>query len=77
MPRTAQAWKMPPIAKVYEALGAIGDGRVRIEDERRATVVSSDGSRTYEVESSAEGREISSNETRRTGRGTWAIRRSR
>lgn len=53
---------MPPIAKVYEALGAIGDGRVRIEDERHATVVSSDGSRTYEVESSAAGGEISSND---------------
>jgi hypothetical protein len=60
-PRTAEAWKMPPIAKVYEALGAIGDGRVRIEDKRRATVVSSDGSTTYEVESTAEG-EISSND---------------
>jgi hypothetical protein len=60
--KAVEAWKMPPIAKVYEALGAIGDGRVRIEDERRATVVSSDGSKTYAVESAAEGREISSND---------------
>jgi len=53
---------MPPLVKVYEALGAIGDGRVRIEDSRRATVVSSDGSKTYEVETSADGREIASND---------------
>ncbi len=55
-------WKMPPLVKVYEALGAIGDGRVRIEDGRRATVTSSDGSKTYEVETSADGREIASND---------------
>src|SRR4029077_17850108 len=58
----ATPWKMPPLIKVYEALGAIGDGRVRIEDERRATVTSSDGSKTYEVETSADGREIASND---------------
>jgi hypothetical protein len=55
-------WKMPPIAKVYEALGAIGDRRVRIEDARRAFVTSSDGTKTYEVESSDDGAEISSND---------------
>jgi len=53
---------MPPIAKVYEAIGAIGDDRVRIHDARRARVVSSDGGRIYEVEISADGREISSND---------------
>jgi len=58
----ATQWKMPPLVKVYEALGAIGDGRVRIEDGRRATVTSSDGSKTYEVETSADGREIASND---------------
>lgn len=58
----ATPWKMPPIVKAYEALGAIGDGRVRIEDERRATVTSSDGSKTYEVETSADGHEIASND---------------
>ena len=58
----ATPWKMPPLIKVYEALGAIGDGRVRIEDERRATVTSSDGSKAYEVETSADGREIASND---------------
>ena len=58
----ATHWKLPPLVKVYEALGAIGDGRVRIEDERRATVTSSDGSKTYDVETSADGREIASND---------------
>jgi hypothetical protein len=53
---------MPPLIKVYEALGAIGDGRVRIVDSRRALVTSSDGSKTYEVETSEDGREISSND---------------
>jgi hypothetical protein len=55
-------WKMPPLIKVYEALGAIGDGRVRIVDERVAMVKSSDGSKTYEVQTSRDGREIASND---------------
>ena len=58
----ATKWKLPPIVKVYEALGAIGDGRVRIEDSRVAFVTSSDASKTYEVETSADGREIASND---------------
>ncbi len=62
MAAPATQWKMPPLVKVYEALGAIGDGRVRIEDGRRATVTSSDGSKTYEVETSADGCEITSND---------------
>jgi len=60
--REAQAWRMPPLAKVYEALGALGDGRVHLADARHASVTSSDGSRTYQVEISADGREISSND---------------
>src|ERR1700676_881614 len=58
----AEAWKMPPPIKIYEALGAIGDGRVRLEDEHRALVTSSEGDKTYEVEISDDGREISSND---------------
>ncbi len=53
---------MPPIVKVYEAMGAIGDGRVRIVDERRALVVSSDAGKIYEVEIAGGGREVSSND---------------
>jgi hypothetical protein len=59
----AEAWKMPPPIKIYEALGAIGDGRVRLEDEHRAMVTSSEGDKTYEVELSDDGREISSNDS--------------
>src|SRR5438309_5091984 len=57
-----QLWKMPPIVKVYEAIGALGDRRVQIKDRRHAEVVSSDGSKTYHVETSDDGREISSND---------------
>src|SRR2546425_10568346 len=57
-----EPWKMPPLAKIYEAFGALGDGRVQFEDERHASVVSSDRSKTYQVEISADGREISSND---------------
>jgi hypothetical protein len=67
------AWKMPPPIKVYEALGAIGDGRVRAARGPRGAagdggashaweVVSSDGGKTYRVEISADEREISSND---------------
>ena len=57
-------WQMPPPIKVYEAVGAIGDGRVRaIDDAQNAwEVVSSDGAKKYRVEISADGREISSND---------------
>jgi len=53
---------MPPPVKIYEALGAIGDGRVRLDDEHHALVTSSEGDKTYEVEIGADGREISSND---------------
>ncbi len=55
------AWKTPPLIKVYEALGALGDGRVR-ERGGVAEVVSSDRSKTYTVEVSAAGGEVSSND---------------
>ena len=59
----AEAWKMPPIIKVYEAIGALGDGRVRLGDDGRARIASSEGNKTYDVEISADGREISSNDS--------------
>ena len=59
----AEPWKMPPAIKIYEALGAIGDGRVRLEDEHHALVESSEGDKTYEVELSDDGHEISSNDS--------------
>ena len=56
------AWKMPPIIKVYEALGALGDGRVHLDDEHLARVSSSDGSKVYAVEISNHLREVASND---------------
>src|SRR5271167_51662 len=57
---------MPPPIKVYEAIGAIGDARVRAVDSDVAPgtwdVVSSDGAKTYRVEISPDAREISSND---------------
>jgi hypothetical protein len=43
-------WKQPPIAKVYEALGAIADGRVITASPTSAQVVSSSGDKSYSVE---------------------------
>lgn len=57
-----EAWKMPPIVKVYEAMGALADGRVRFEGPNRAFVTSSEGDKTYEVEIADDGRTISSND---------------
>jgi hypothetical protein len=53
---------MPPVAKVYEALSATADGRVRITASGRAEVVSSEGDKTYTVEWSEDGRLFSSND---------------
>lgn len=55
---------MPPPIKVYEAIGAIGDRRVRaIDDAQKAWEVgSSDGAKKYRVEISGDGQEISSND---------------
>jgi hypothetical protein len=60
--KVGEPWKIPPLAKIYEALGALGDGRVQLDDERHASVLSSDRSKTYQVEISADGRAISSDD---------------
>jgi hypothetical protein len=41
-------WSLPPIIKVYEALGCISDGRIHIEDNT-AKVYSSSGNKFYTV----------------------------
>jgi hypothetical protein len=42
-------WKQPPVAKVYEAFGAVAAGRVQLTGPGRAVVTSSNGQRTYDV----------------------------
>jgi len=56
------AWKLPPKAKVYEALSAVADGRVRPAGATRAEVVSSGGDRTYTVEWSDDRRSFTAND---------------
>lgn len=50
MPSRDNQWKLPPVAKIYEALTAVADGRVAISDSAlEASVRSSDGKKTYKV----------------------------
>ena len=62
-------WKVPPRAKIFEALSAVADGRVRLVGEREAEVVSSERSKTYVVEWSEDHREFSSNDNASYWRG--------
>ena len=55
-------WKLPPRAKVFEAFTAVADGRVRVTGPGSATVVSSGGDKTYDVEWSEDGRTITAND---------------
>ena len=41
--------RLPPRIKVLEALGAIADERIKLLSDKKARVVSSDGSREYSV----------------------------
>jgi hypothetical protein len=52
----------PPISKVYEALTAVGDGRVKLTEATSAQVVSSGRDQTYTVKWSADGGEITSDD---------------
>lgn len=61
--------KMPPRIKVLEALGSIADGRIRIRPDGTAEVVSSDGTRKYEVWVSSDGREACSTDNGTVYRG--------
>jgi hypothetical protein len=54
--------KVPPKAKIYEALTAVADGRVKLKGDETAEVLSSDGTKTYIVEWSADLRQITSND---------------
>lgn len=54
-------WTAPPLNKVYEALGAIADNRVEVEDNT-AKVYSSSRSKYYDVEYDPSKNEITSND---------------
>lgn len=55
-------WAMPPIAKVYEALSAVADGRVTLTGETTAEVLSSEQDKTYTVKWDADSPAITSND---------------
>jgi hypothetical protein len=55
-------WKFPPKSKIYEALTAVADGSVKLKGDDTAEVLSSDRTKTYTVEWSADLREITSND---------------
>lgn len=55
-------WKMPPRAKVYEALTAVADNRVTIMSATTAEVISSSGNKKYVVEWSEDGTQFTSND---------------
>lgn len=55
-------WKIPPKAKIYEALSAIGDKRVTISGPESAEVISSSGTKKYTVEWMDDMQKITSND---------------
>lgn len=59
---TVAQWELPPKAKIYEALSAVADGRVRIAGPGDARVTSSSGDKTYSVTWSEESNTIGSND---------------
>lgn len=58
----AGTWKAPPALKVFEALGAVADGRVREAGKGAGTVLSSDRSKTYDVRWNAATNTVSCND---------------
>lgn len=54
-------WKIPPTIKIYEALGAVADGRVHI-DRNSAKVFSSSGNKFYDVAYDPDARVIMMND---------------
>jgi hypothetical protein len=63
------SWKLPPRVKVFEALSAVADGRVRLAGPGSATVTSSGGDKVYAVEWSDDGRTIAANDNASYWRG--------
>jgi hypothetical protein len=55
-------WPMPPKIKIYEALGAIGDGRLELESDSTAKLFSSSGGKSYSITFDNEKNEIYAND---------------
>lgn len=55
-------WAHPPISKVYEALGAIADGRIKMLGNS-AEARSSSGNKTYEVRYNPDAKAIMANDS--------------
>ena len=55
-------WKLPPKAKLYEALTAVADNRVSIIGDSTAEVISSSGAKKYTVEWSDDQTQFTSND---------------
>ena len=54
-------WKLPPIIKIYEALGCLADGRLKVTDSE-VRVYSSSGNKYYTVQYSESKNAIMSND---------------
>jgi hypothetical protein len=54
-------WKLPPDVKIYEALGAVADGRIELDDNS-ARVRSSSGAKFYDVHYDRKSRSIMAND---------------
>ncbi len=54
--------RQPPRIKILEALGAIADNRIKLIDDEKAEVVSSDGTRRYTVIVDHDRRRVYSND---------------
>lgn len=54
-------WKEPAVTKIYEALGAVADGRVKVDGDT-AKVFSSTGNKFYEIKYDPEAKAIMAND---------------
>lgn len=54
-------WKQPPLIKIYEALGALADGRIKVAGDH-AEVLSSSRNKTYQVDFDPETNTIVAND---------------
>lgn len=64
-----ESWKLPPKAKIYEALSAVADGRVSRAGAHTAEVISSSGTKSYTVEWNDDVSAVTSNDNASYWRG--------